>query len=155
MCQKCSKSTLLWAWCSKSPFVLAGTTVELCERLAHHGELGLAIPLKHVGVALPEHLGNKMIRNSASTKACGKGMTQLVQREVGDAGALEGGSPDLLEAADVRLLAACAEPRKEVFTTWRLLYLGLEHLVRQVSHRHVTDSVRRLRVWDVNQQVLQ
>ena len=45
------QKSLLRAWCSKSPVVLVGTTVELCERLAHHGELGLAIPLKRVGVA--------------------------------------------------------------------------------------------------------
>jgi len=36
-------------------------TVDPGQRFAHHVELGLAIPLKNLGITLPQHLGDEVI----------------------------------------------------------------------------------------------
>ena len=143
------------ARCSRIPVVLVRAAVQLGQGFAHHGQFGLAVPFESLGVALPELLGHKMIGDSAGAQARGEGVTQLVKREVRCSGPPKRGSPSLLEAADVRLLTPRAESGKEVVRSRRLLHLQLERLAGKVGHRHVTNSARRLGVFDVHESVLQ
>ena len=42
--------------------MLIRVSVHLAQRLPHHGELRLAVSLEDLGIALPKHLGDEMIR---------------------------------------------------------------------------------------------
>src|ERR1051326_6484253 len=153
MCQKCSRIPSLRTRCSRIPVVLVRTTVKLRQGLAHHGEFGLAVSLECVGVTLPQHLGHKMIGHSARAQACGKSMTQLVQRKMRYAGPSKRGSPNLLEAADMRLLTAWLQPGKQVVRSGRLLHLRFEGLVGGSGHRHGPNPGRGLASFYVNSAV--
>jgi hypothetical protein len=72
MFQKCSKIESRLACCSKIPAVLIGITVQLSKDLPPYGELGVAVALEHLRVALTEHLSDKVIGYSASAQSRGE-----------------------------------------------------------------------------------
>src|SRR5579875_1472330 len=135
--------------------MFVSSTIQSVEGLAHHIELRLTVPLKNSGMALPEHLGNEVIGDPASTEPRRERVTQLVQREIRYASPLQRASPRLLETAEVRLLAACRATREQIFRADSFFHLFLKSRVRQFGQRHVPYSVFRFRIWNVDKPVLE
>ena len=75
--------------------MFVGCAVQPFQRFAHHQKFCLAIPLENLGVALPQHLGHEMVGNASGAESSGKGVAEMVQREVRNTRSLQGGSPDL------------------------------------------------------------
>src|SRR6516165_2246706 len=86
----------IWPRCTRTPFVFVSPTIQSVEGLAHHVELGLAVPFENACVPLPEHQRDKVICHSARTEARGKRVTQLIEGEIRDAGTPQRGAPNLL-----------------------------------------------------------
>ncbi len=59
-----------------------GISVKLGESFPHHVQLGLAVPLEDLRIALPQHLGYEVVRYSPCTEPSGKRMPKVVQRKI-------------------------------------------------------------------------
>ena len=68
--------------CSKSLIVFGGFPVEPWERLPHHDQLGLAVPLEDASVALPQHLSNEMVCDCTRAQPSCERMAPLVKRKI-------------------------------------------------------------------------
>ena len=55
--------------------VLVSVAVEPGQCFAHHGELGLTVPLEDVCVALSEHLSDEMVSDAAGAESGSEGVT--------------------------------------------------------------------------------
>ena len=88
MFQNCSKSRLIGPECSRSRTVFIGRPVQSGQRFAHHQKLRLAVPLENLGVALAKQLRYKVVGNATSTQSRGKCVPEVVEREIGNLGAL-------------------------------------------------------------------
>jgi hypothetical protein len=52
--------------------MLVCPAVKPSQCFPHHIQLRLAVPFENSSIALTEHLGNKMIRNTARAQPCGE-----------------------------------------------------------------------------------
>jgi len=60
--------------------VFISLSVELFEIFPHHVQFGLAVPFENLRIALPQHLGHEIVRDSPCTEASGKRVSKVVQR---------------------------------------------------------------------------
>ena len=63
--------------------MFVGLSVEFRQCLPHHHQLPLTVTLENLGVALAEHLGDKVVRNPARAQPCSERVPQVIQRKVG------------------------------------------------------------------------
>jgi hypothetical protein len=120
--------------------MFVGSTIQPVEGFSHHVKLGLTVPFENSGMALPEHLGNEVIGDTASTESRRERVTQLVKRKVRYASQLQCASPGLLQTAEVRLPAACCAARKQIIRADSLFHLFFEGGVRRFRQRYVSYS---------------
>ena len=59
--QKCTKIPSVRCHRTRIPRALICGAIELGESFPHHVELGLAVPLKDAGIALPEHQRDEVV----------------------------------------------------------------------------------------------
>jgi hypothetical protein len=71
--------------------------VQSGERFAHHRELHLAVPLKNFGIALPQHLGYKVVCNAAGTQSGSECVPEVVEGEISNTGSFQSGGPSFLQ----------------------------------------------------------
>src|SRR5437667_9214116 len=62
------ENSLSLGCCAKSLLVLVRLAIKSCQGFAHHVELRLAVSFEHLGVALAQHLCDKVVSYSAGAQ---------------------------------------------------------------------------------------